>query len=408
MAIKKVDSKSKKRVAGWRWDARREKSWSWGWDAYIDGKRKERSGFYTEREAEADLIEERRIAQDKKLGRVVGEVTLAALVSKHSPKIPKKRQQTLFDRVSTLLLSLLPKEIKIAELKKAHFQIYIDHRLEQIAKPTGKPVLGGTVDKELHCISSALRAAPRYFTELEDYVKPQIPKAASGKYRRRERMVDKTAELDHLLAELRDPSSGRITSLQTEQRRRLADDLEFRFETGLRRLESARLKWTQYFPKERALRNVIRWKTGSVTKFFPLSRRAAEIIESRRSGNEYIFSEGGDPINSDYRTIKKVCQKLNITYGRFTENGFIPHDLRHNFATEIMRVTDIETAKSLTGHTGNAIFDYLHTNETLQRAAIQKRENLDITKDLVELYKAVRRGKIKARVFIEKVKFLMS
>lgn len=109
---------------------------------------------------------------------------------------------------------------------------------------------------------------------------------------------------------------------------------------------------------------------------------------------------------SDYRALKKVCKKLGIPYGRYTDNGFVPHDLRHNFATEIVQVTDIETAKSLTGHTGNEIFTYLHTNEKLQREAIERRERRDRTKEIVEIYKQVRRGKMKVKKFVENIKIL--
>lgn len=84
----------------------------------------------------------------------------------------------------------------------------------------------------------------------------------------------------------------------------------------------------------------------------------------------------------------------------------MPHDLRHNFATEIVQVTDIETAKSLTGHTGNEIFTYLHTNEKLQREAIERRERRDRTKEIVEIYKQVRRGKMKVKKFVENIKIL--
>lgn len=415
MAIKKVYSKSKKEVAGWRWDAARGVSWSWGYDIYIEGKRKERSGFYTEGEAKAAVIEERRKAHERSLGlnnSTANSITLSVVFEKHLPKIPKPHQRKLFERVSETLLSLLPENIKITELKKAHFQSYIDLRRTQAAKQTKKPVLDETIDKELFSISSALAAAPLYFTELEDYQKPKIPKAARGKKRRRTRLVNKESELMRLLAELHQPRTGKQTEYMENHRWRLADDLEFRFETGLRRKEVARLKKNQYFPKECALREVVRWKTGTVTKFFPLSRRAAEIIESRLAfctESEFIFTESGEPYESDYRTIKIVCKNLKIPYGRFTDGGFVPHDLRHNFASEIILHTDIKTAQEFLGHSSiEQTSDYLHTNEPQMRQAMNRREKRDLTKEIVEIYKGVKRGKINARKFVERVKFLIS
>lgn len=84
----------------------------------------------------------------------------------------------------------------------------------------------------------------------------------------------------------------------------------------------------------------------------------------------------------------------------------VAHDLRHNFASEIARVTDIETAKSLTGHTGNEIFTYLHTTEKLQREAVARREKRDFKSELTEIYKAVKNDKISVEEFLEKVKNL--
>ena len=354
------------------------------------------------------IYQERRAARD--LPTPQPGPTLKELFDRYEPKITKDHQRTLFRRVTRAFLSLLPDSLRVAELKQAHFQQYIDLRRANRSKHTKKPVLDETIDKELYAVSAALRAAPRLFPELEDYKKPVIPKAAAGGRRRRARLVSKESELDRLLAELRRPREGKQTFFHEARRRRLADDLEFRFETGLRRKEVARLKKHQYRPDERALREVIRWKTGTLTAFFPLSCRAAEIIEARIAQNpnsEYIFTTDGEPLASDYRALKKACQTLGIAYGRYTDHGFIPHDLRHNFATEIIQVTDIETAKSLTGHTGNEIFTYLHTNEKLQREAINRRERRDQTKEIIGIYKEVRRGKMKAKQFVAEIKKML-
>lgn len=330
--------------------------------------------------------------------------TLQQLVDAHSPRIAKPHQRKIFDRTAKLLLSLLPEDVKIIELKKAHFQKYIDLRRSQFGKQTKKPVLDETIDKELYSISSALRAASLYFAELEDYRKPEIPKAHKGKKRRRSRVVNKDSELYILLAELRKPKSGKQTTVHERQRRRLADDLEFRFETGLRRKEVSRLKKKQYFPKEKCLRKVIRWKTGTETPFFPLTDRAIEIIENQisKTDSEYIFTPDGESQNADYKSLKNVCKKLGIPYGRYTENGFVPHDLRHNFASKLIEHTDIKTAQEFLGHSNiQQTSDYLHTSEDKMRAAVRKRQSVDIKRELVTIYKQVRRRKITAKKFVE-------
>ena len=143
--------------------------------------------------------------------------------------------------------------------------------------------------------------------------------------------------------------------------------------------------------------NVIRWKTDTVTKFFPLGKRAIGIINLRRElqkGCDFIFTPDGEPIHSNYRTLKSICEDLKIAYGRYKDDGFIPHDLRHVFATSISQVTDIETAKSLTGHTGTEIFTYLHTNQQRQREAVRKRDRIDYNAALEKVFEAFKKGKL--------------
>ena len=330
--------------------------------------------------------------------------TLEQLFTIHAPRIPKPHQRKIFERVSILFLSLIPDDLKITELKKAHFQKYIDLRRSQFGKQTGQPVLDETIDKELYSISSALRSAPLYFAELDGFQKPEIPKAAKGGKRRRDRLVNESDELTVLLAELRRGKSGGQTVLTEQHRRRLADDLEFRFETGLRRKEAARLKKAQYVAGESALRNVVRWKTGTVTKFFPLSVRAAAIIESRLKINigEFVFTKNGEPVESDYRTLREVCKTLGIVYGRYAVGGFVPHDLRRSFATNIIQHTDIETTRELLGHSNiTQTSVYLSTNEDRLREAVRKGEKENLLPEIARIYKAVKRGKIRLREMAE-------
>lgn len=350
--------------------------------------------IYNERRAKANLAVEKNYP------------LLSEVVEHRKRHIKKPHRLQLFSRVSFNLLALLPARIKINELKRAHFQKYIDWRRGQTGVQSKKPVLDETIDKELYSISSMLADAPLYFAELEDWQKPVLPKAHKGKKHRRTRLVSRDTELKLLLAELR-KSAGQNPKTAAH-RRRLADDLEFRFETGLRRKEVAALKIAQYKKAESALRGVIRWKTNTVTKFFPLSRRAVEIIETRIeiAGGEFIFSPAGKPVESVYRTLRKICEKLKINYGKYAEGGFIPHDFRHNFASEIIESgADIETARELLGHSNiEQTGDYLHTTEKRLSEAVARRGNQDKKALLVNLYKQARRRKISVKSYLETLK----
>lgn len=358
-------------------------------------------------------VQERRAKRNLPVAETPGP-TLAELFAKILPTIRKHHQRKVCERVFKAFTELLPAGMRVKELKKSHYQIYIDWRTAQTGKITKKPILRETVYKELYAISHALGNGELYWDALENWKKPSLPKnpekKRSRQESRRKRIVSRDGELGRLLAELRKPRTGKQTEYTERHRKRLADELEFRYETGLRRKEVALLEPKQYFPQEEALRNVVRWKTDTVTKFFPLTQRARQIVETRLAagGNaKYIFTEDGNPVASDYRTLKKVCKSLGIAYGRFAEDGFVPHDLRHNFASEVIGHTDIETARELLGHSNiGQTGDYLHTDEKRMREAIRRRDGVDLKREVTTLYVGVKRGKIKLRELIEKVKKL--
>ena len=216
---------------------------------------------------------------------------------------------------------------------------------------------------------------------------------------------------------MRNPTLGRQTVVSNAHRSRIADELEFRLETGLRRKEVARLEFKQYIESEGILKNVRRWKTKTVSKIFPLTRRGIEIVEARREANpdaKFIFTEGGEPVESDYRTLKNVCARLDIPYGRFTDGGFVPHDLRHQAGTEIVRATDIETAREYLGHSNvHQTTVYLHTDANRLKEAVRRRDEVkqkktNVEKMLKNLYAEARSGKISEAQFIEKISKFIS
>lgn len=310
-----------------------------------------------------------------------------------------------FERVKNQFIKLLPTGIKINEIKKGHFKPFIDERLSEINPRSNEPILPETVNKDLSSLSVAFKEIAYYFPDLEDERFTEVPKLKIKTERRRERLVEKISELDILLEFLRRPHRNQTTFLA---RSRIADELEIKYETGMRRSEVAALKKSQFKRDEKALRIIKRTKTGNTTKFFPLSERGCEIIESRMvNGSSFIFSANGKPNESDYKTLKKICAQLDIPYGQFTEGGFVPHDLRHNFSTEISRLTDIETAKQLTGHTGTHILTYLHTDEGRMREAVRRREGREMRDDLTELYNQIKDGRITLSAFLEKAESLI-
>ena len=328
--------------------------------------------------------------------------TLKALFGKYAKTVTVKKEKTTLERATTRLLALIEQEtgrdgLRVIELKRAHLQLFIDSRLKDV-KPS-------SVNREMTSITAALHKADRMYSELEDWICPKIPRA-KAKRQRRERLITPD-ESGKLISYLTRPPQPKERPHHYFYRIRLAHTIEFFLHTGLRRKENASLKKSQYDPARRALLDVKRWKTGTITKFFPLTTRAAEIIEERmllQPESEYIFTGNGKPIESHYRKLKAVCAHLEINYGKDIENGFVLHDSRHNFATRIVKLTDIETARELTGHAGEEILTYLHTSEDDLIRAMQAFEGADIRQAMMEIFDEVKGDKIDFEKFLERVK----
>lgn len=336
---------------------------------------------------------------------------VSELLDEVLPTVSKHHQRTLSKRVFETFVGLLPPSTKINELRKIHFQFYINHRQGQTGKHTKKSVKLDTIYKELYALSSALKKAPIYYDSLENWQMPELPPLPHGhkKKSRRERLVtDK--ELSAIIDELMKEPEGKQTHAHHFHRVRLAHTLEFAYWTGLRRKEIARLKFAQYDESQKALLNVRRWKTETVTKFFPLGKRAIEIINLRRELQkdcDYIFTPDGEHIPSYYRTLKNICEDLKIPYGRYADGGFIAHDLRHNFGTEILRESDIETARELLGHSNiTQTSTYVHTSADRLREAVRKRDKIDYNYELETIFNEVKTGILDLPKFTNKLKEL--
>jgi integrase len=100
-----------------------------------------------------------------------------------------------------------------------------------------------------------------------------------------------------------------------------------------------------------------------------------------RGKQGYVFTYGKKPIKDLRDGLKRACEKADIAYGRFTEGGFIFHDLRRTFITNARKagVTSNVTNK-ITGHSNrgnmNARYDQIDASD-LQKAIDQIENHLE-------------------------------
>ncbi len=91
--------------------------------------------------------------------------------------------------------------------------------------------------------------------------------------------------------------------------------------------------------------------------------------------DNHVFQYKGKPITYNFtRSLKRACQAAKIKYGRFVKGGFIFHDLRHTFNTNMRKAGVSETViMKITGHSTREMFDRYNTvdSEDLKEASVQ-------------------------------------
>ncbi len=72
-----------------------------------------------------------------------------------------------------------------------------------------------------------------------------------------------------------------------------------------------------------------------------------------------MFHYHGLPIAEDIRSdLKTACEKVGIIYGSKKKNGFVFHDLRHAFVTNMRKLGVSESIiMKITGHSTREMFD---------------------------------------------------
>jgi integrase len=163
---------------------------------------------------------------------------------------------------------------------------------------------------------------------------------------RRDKVISYSEEYERLLAVL--PQHTRSI-------------VEMAFWTGMRRGEIVSLTWDKVDLKNRIIRLGAKDTKEGRAKKIPVSRPLKASLMNlptrfRASYKDnYVFQYRGGSIKGDMRkSLKNACEEAKIPYGRFEQNGFIFHDLRHTFTT-IARRAGIprNVIMAITGHTSS-------------------------------------------------------
>jgi integrase len=151
--------------------------------------------------------------------------------------------------------------------------------------------------------------------------------------------------------------------------------------TGMRKGEILKLTWGKVDLANRMIRLEITDTKDKEARNIPICDELYKIIVSlpnriqKTNEDNHVFQYKGAKIKGDFRnSLKKACKKAGIIYGRFEKNGFIFHDLRHTFNTNMRKSGVAESViMDITGHSSRSMFDRYNTvDEDDTRKAIEQ------------------------------------
>ena len=144
--------------------------------------------------------------------------------------------------------------------------------------------------------------------------------------------------------------------------------------TGMRRTEILSLKWDKVNLNKRMIQLEAKiTKTEKIRKI-PICSELYRIFVKlpnrlKKYGQDnHVFQYRGKPMKNINKGLKNACESAKIIFGRKKENGFIFHDLRHTFNTNMRKAGVQETViMEITGHSTRAMFRRYNTIDNKDR-----------------------------------------
>ncbi|MCP3876011.1 MAG: site-specific integrase [Desulfobacteraceae bacterium] len=105
----------------------------------------------------------------------------------------------------------------------------------------------------------------------------------------------------------------------------------------------------------------------------PISKELIQYLLDLPKGlhNNHVFLYQGKPIKDIRTGLINACKKAGVLYGQKVKEGFIFHDLRHTFNTNMRKAGVSESViMEITGHSTRQMFDRYNTvdNDDIKQA----------------------------------------
>ena len=138
--------------------------------------------------------------------------------------------------------------------------------------------------------------------------------------------------------------------------------------TGMRKGEILKLTWDKVDLANRMIRLEAKDTKDKEKRNIPIYDELYNMLVTmpnrikKINEDNHVFQYKGKPVADIRAGLKRACKKAGIEYGRFVKGGFIFHDLRHTFNTNMRKagVSD-SVIMEITGHSTREMFDRYNT-----------------------------------------------
>ena len=162
--------------------------------------------------------------------------------------------------------------------------------------------------------------------------------------------------------------------------------------TGMRKGEILNLIWDKVDLKGRLIYLSAADTKDKESRKVPICDDLYAILMEvpRAIHDPHVFLYKGSPVKDIRTGLRKACDSAKVPYGRFIKSGFIFHDLRHTFNTNMRKAGVPESViMEITGHSTREMFDRYNTidDEDIRKAIHQVQtflENSDQNSDQAE------------------------
>ena len=162
-------------------------------------------------------------------------------------------------------------------------------------------------------------------------------------------------------------SSNEYDSFVTNAPNHLKGIIATGYYTGMREGEILNLTRDKVDMKDRLIKLEATDTKDKEPRVIPICNELYDVLKAipKAIHDPHVFLYKGKPIKSINRSSRTACKEAGITWGRFVKDGFVFHDIRHTFNTNMRKAGVPESViMQITGHSTREMFDRYNTIDT--------------------------------------------